>query len=87
MGGIEALQKRRELGIKNKPSEFNLIKRSQKDPNSRAKAINAFCFNCMGGTINEMPESGWKKEIRFCTDENCPLYSFRPYQTGDDSDI
>lgn len=44
------------------------------DPTSRAKAINAFCFECMGKS------EGYIKHIRECTSKNCPLYNFRPYK-------
>lgn len=84
MKGLEALQKWREEGNKSAPAEHNLIVKASKDPNSRAKAINAFCFSCMGGTKDELPDSGYKNEIRFCTDSDCPLYSFRPYQKDED---
>lgn len=67
-------------GIISSIPEYNAIVKSQEDPVSRAKAINAFCFSCMGGTINSLPDPGYRQAIRECTSPDCPLYSFRPYQ-------
>ena len=60
--------------------EHNLMKKSAADPKSKAKAIHAFCFNCMGGTIDQLPDGGWKDLIRTCTAPGCPLYPHRPYR-------
>ena len=60
--------------------EYNIMVRAKKDPKSKVKAIHAFCFNCMGGTIKDLPDHGWKDRIRTCTAPDCPLYSFRPFK-------
>ena len=60
--------------------EHNLMKKSAAEPKSKAKAIHAFCFNCMGGTIDQLPDGGWKDLIRTCTAPGCPLYPHRPYR-------
>ena len=60
--------------------EHNLMKKAAADPKSKTKAIAAFCFNCMGGTIDELPDPGWKDAIRTCTAPGCPLYPHRPYR-------
>ena len=60
--------------------EHNLMKKAAADPRSKAKAIAAFCFHCMGGTIDELPDGGWKQAIRECTAPNCPLFGHRPYR-------
>jgi hypothetical protein len=39
---------------------------------SRAKAIKAFCQECVGYE---------RKLVRNCTDPGCPLFPYRPYQT------
>jgi len=39
---------------------------------SRAKAVKAFCQECVGYE---------RKLVRQCTDEGCPLFPYRPYQT------
>ena len=87
MKGINALQEWRKSGGKPKGPEYNLIIKSNEDPASRKKAIYAFCFSCMGGNKNELPDPGYKNNIRFCTDKECPLYRFRPYQNFDSLDI
>lgn len=60
--------------------ENNLLKKSAADPSSRAKAMKAMCFQCMGGTIDSLPDSGWKKMIGTCTAKDCALYQWRPYK-------
>lgn len=60
-----------------KPPEHNWIKKSRENPHSKSMAIKAMCFHCVGGTSEEMPDSGWKKSISECTAPQCPLYAFR----------
>ena len=60
-------------------AEYNLIKRASIVP-SRKRAIYAMCFQCLGGTRDEMPDPGYQKEIGSCKSVECPLHSFRPYQ-------
>ena len=38
---------------------------------SRKAAITSFCRECTGWSI---------KDIRYCPDNGCPLWAFRPYQ-------
>ena len=76
----EALKKRREAGIKNKKPEHNLIKRYGLDTKSRKEAIYMMCFACIGGDAEVLPDPGWKKEIRGCHINTCPLHKWRPYQ-------
>lgn len=59
--------------------EFNLIKRYKINP-SRKNAINAFCFSCFGGTIDDLPDTGYRLSIRGCTSTDCPLYKYRPFK-------
>lgn len=44
---------------------------------SRSAAVKAFCLHCTGYLRNE---------VRDCTAYGCPLYPYRPYQTGDDDE-
>lgn len=60
--------------------ENNLIRKAKANPTSLKKAIGAFCFHCMGGTEDEMPDPGWKNFIKDCTAPACPLYPHRPYK-------
>ena len=60
--------------------ENNLMKKAAADPRSKAKAISAFCFHCQGGTIDELPDGGWKQAIRECSAPGCPLFGHRPYR-------
>jgi hypothetical protein len=63
--------------------EHNWIRKSQQKPKSLRLAINAACTACFGGTLDELPDPGWKKEIRDCTGL-CPLVPVRPYQGTSD---
>jgi hypothetical protein len=60
--------------------EHNLIKKLKETPGSRKMAINAKCFECLGGTEKYMPDPGWKEAIRGCSSYGCPLREFRPYK-------
>jgi hypothetical protein len=94
MRGLEEYRAKIEIGEINRPKpSHNLITRAEKNPNSLAMAINAFCFHCMGGTANALPDPGWKELIGTCTAPACPLFAHRPYRDGsvngtgdDDSD-
>ena len=77
----KARDKRRELSSKKDlRAEHNLIKKHLSNPSSKKIAIDAFCFHCMGGTKDELPDPGWKDLIKTCTAPTCPLYLHRPYQ-------
>jgi len=60
--------------------ESNLIKKYQAKPTLK-RAVSAFCFHCMGGTENDLPDSGWRGAIGNCTSPICPLYNHRPYRS------
>lgn len=51
---------------------YDNIDRSRKD------AIKIFCVECVGGGA-----SGFRHEIKNCTDYGCPLYTWRPYKNKD----
>ena len=73
--------RRRELAATGElTAEHNLMKKAAADPRSKVKAIHAFCFHCMGGTLDALPDGGWKELIRTCTAPDCPLYRHRPYR-------
>ena len=78
---IKARDKRRKLSEgEDLKAQHNLIRKHLANPSSRKLAIDAFCFHCMGGTKDEMPDPAWKELIRTCTDFDCPLRSNRPYR-------
>jgi len=45
-------------------------------PHSMRAAINAKCWDCVGGG----EDAGWQWSIGNCTDTECGLLNFRPYQ-------
>lgn len=51
---------------------YDNIDRSRKD------AIKIFCVECVGGGA-----SGFRSDIKNCTDYGCPLYNWRPYKKTD----
>ena len=76
----EALERKRAEGAP-APTSNPFTRFTRRD--TRKSAINAFCWQCMGG----QPESseGATALIRNCgagpdTDNPCPLWNWRPYQ-------
>jgi hypothetical protein len=54
------------------------------NPTSRSLAINAKCFDCVGG---EHADGGYRRCIRECPSTRCALYQLRPYQRDDMQEI
>lgn len=75
----EAIAQKRADGTYVAP-DHNLAARAAKDPTSKSKAIAAMCFQCFGGTKDEMPDPGWKRFIGGCTSPDCALFHLRPHQ-------
>lgn len=78
----EAMAARRAAGekiVRRNPLEQHLL-----DPSSRKKAMDAVCFDCVGG-VNA--DGGYRRAIRDCGCPKCPLYSFRPYQRADEPEL
>ena len=71
------VKERREAGTLSSP-ERNWVRRSLADPKSLRLAINAACFQCLGGTEDDMPDPGWREEIRDCNVTTCALHKVRP---------
>lgn len=61
----------------------NWLTRAGRNPNSLKTAIGAMCFQCFGGTKEELPDPGWKNSIKNCTALDCALHAHRPYQDSD----
>ena len=59
-----------------KARRLNPYERALKNPNSRALAIRAKCWDCEGRGA----DPGWQQRVRTCVVEDCPLYHVRPYQ-------
>ncbi len=81
MTPLDALEKaraaakaKREAG--EETPRLSPIEASQADPKSRAKAIKAKCYECMGGQESD----NWKKDVKHCSSYGCPLRPLRPYQ-------
>lgn len=78
---IEALAKARAAArAKREAGEETIrlspIEAAQADPTSRAKAIKAKCYECMGGDESD----NWKKDVKQCSSYGCPLRPLRPFQ-------
>lgn len=77
------LSKWRESGATAPPPKNPAQKWQDKD--TRATAINAFCWQCMGGTTTET--NGARAQIRACPSgpgsiNPCPLWAWRPYKAS-----
>lgn len=71
------VREKREAGTFVEP-ERNWVKKSEADPKSLRLAINAACFQCLGGTEDSMPDPGWREDIRSCSVTTCALNKVRP---------
>jgi hypothetical protein len=52
------------------------IEKARRNPTSLRLAINAKCWECVGGDGDPNP----RQRIRDCTCSRCPLLAVRPYQ-------
>lgn len=77
---LKKARKQKEILQKEEPikRQFNPMIKAKNNPTSKALAIKACCFHCMGGTIEDMPDGGWRNAIYNCTSPDCPLYPVRP---------
>jgi hypothetical protein len=79
---IEGLQKahdaRERMRAEGRPIEvLSPLERARRKPTSFRLAINAKCFDCAGGSRNE---------VRRCPAVRCPLHALRPWQRDDHDD-
>lgn len=65
----------RPKGVKNGP-RMSPADRARGNPQSRALAIRAKCWDCQGGDAD--PSTQWR--IGNCTADQCPLWPVRPWQ-------
>lgn len=50
------------------PERLDPLERAKANPQSRALAVKAYCYDCCGGSSNE---------VKLCPSTNCPLWNFR----------
>jgi len=55
------------------------IEAQAKNPTSLRAAINAKCWDCIGGDADPSPRG----QIRDCSITDCPLWVVRPWQSKD----
>lgn len=55
---------------------LNPIEKAADNPKSLRLAVNAFCWDCVGGDADPGP----KQRVRDCAVQGCPLWSHRPWQ-------
>jgi len=60
-----------------KPERIDPLERAKRNPTSLRHAINAKCWDCIGGDADPSPR--WC--IGNCEIPACPLWNVRPYQT------
>jgi hypothetical protein len=63
-------------------TRMNPVEKAKANPNSKAMAIRAMCYQCVGGERAV-------DTIRNCSSQACALYPHRPYQVGstDEDDV
>lgn len=57
-----------------------------RNPKSLRMAINAHCWQCVGGSNSSEGRILTMREIRDCRSEVCPLNTVRPYQNAEETD-
>lgn len=67
----EALQKWREDNPDHVPERLTPLEKARANPASKVLAIRAYCYECCGGS---------KDEVTNCPVEKCPLWLHRPWQ-------
>lgn len=72
----EALAARIAAGL---PARKDPIERLAAKPTSKALAIAAKCFDCVGG---HSADRGWRRQVRECPSSKCPLFAVRPCQSA-----
>ena len=59
----------------------NPLQKASANPKSLRFAINAFCFECMGGHQDEpFVTKEMRIEVATCTSPTCPLHRHRPWK-------
>ena len=62
-----------------RPAPCDPMERARRNPQSRALAIAAKCWDCQGGDA----DPGIRSRIRACPITRCALRPFRPYQCAE----
>lgn len=77
--GIAAAQeaRKRRLEAGEQIVRLTPTQRAQQNPQSMRAAVNAKCFDCVGG---EHADHGYHRAIRDCPSTRCPLHGVRPYR-------
>lgn len=70
-----AQQRLRDAG--QTPERLDPMERARRTPASLRLALNAKCFDCVGGTC---ADHGHVRAIRECPSGRCPLHGLRPYR-------
>jgi len=76
--GVEALkeyQAKVARGEIERPKQRNPIERSQDEPKSKAKAIEAKCYDCI---YDPLAGGNWRTQVKNCECVDCPLWKVRP---------
>lgn len=61
----------------------NPLAKVAKFPESRSSAINAKCYECLGGTKEDLrTQNSVVNMIRGCSSSDCPLWHLRPYTSS-----
>lgn len=75
-GRIKAKQLGEERKAQGLPATKTPIEKAKEAPKSKALAIVAKCYECMGGSCSR----NWRAEVGKCSSYECPLHPHRPYK-------
>jgi hypothetical protein len=75
----ESLAAWREANKGTPVERLDPIEKAKRNPKSKVLAIKAFCWDCVGGS---------REEVKLCPCTKCPLWIHRPWQgkTQEDSE-
>lgn len=68
-----AKQQKAQSGIST--TRMNPVEKAKANPRSKALAIRAMCYQCVGGELVV-------QQVRNCASDECALHPHRPYQVG-----
>lgn len=75
LGQLSALQR---AVLDDVPPKYQaIVRRAFTGTNSPREAVKAFCLTCVGFV---------RSDVTDCPALGCPLWAYRPYQAGDDSE-
>jgi hypothetical protein len=73
----ESLNSEQSAVLAEVPTSYRTIFKKAFTTNRKTLGIKAFCLRCVGYL---------REDVRNCTAKGCPLWTHRPYQTGEEDE-